>query len=179
MSEKNDISDWKFHDEFQGFKSALVDFFVEIGKVKWHSDKLCIIAAYIFLYEELTQKQLKELTGYALSTISANINVLLACELKKRRIVRTNKFEYYFGETLQEYLQEASEARNNEVLELYAFLSNKLVELKDLNEKGEMGAEFIHERATQLFRFAEIFKGLIESAQSIIPRKDKNGGNKR
>ena len=161
---------WKFHEEFREFENDLVEFFTEIGRVKWHAEKLCQIAAYIFLYKNLTQKQLRELTSYALSTISANLNTLLVGELKKRRIPRTNQFEYYFGDTSQEYLQEGLEARNNEILELYSFVEVKLLELEDLVKNGELGADFVHERTEELFRFAKTFKTLIDNSKSIISK---------
>ena len=170
MDRKKGNSSWKFHEEFHIFENNLVEFFTEIGRVKWHSEKLCQVAAYIFIHKNLTQKQLKELTGYALSTISANLNTLLVGELKKRRISRTNQYEYYFGDTLQEFLNEGREARNNEILDLYSFLEKKLLELEELVKNGELGADFVHKRTEELFRFAKTFKNLIDDSKSIMSK---------
>lgn len=164
MSKK---SKWKFDQTFQKYENALVNFFVELGQAKWHSEPISVISAHLFLHDRLTQKQLRNLTGYALSTISTSLNALFTSGLKKRRIPGTNKSEYYFGEiiqtTIRDILKEGIEQATKDILDLHEFLSIKLDQLEVLIEMGDLEAEFAHQRTQQLLKFAEIYNDLIKS----------------
>jgi len=160
-----------FHKELHEFEELIIDFFIEIGDIKWNSAKISKIAGYIFLHSTLTQKQLKEMTGYALSTISANLNTLLAVGLSKRRIPRTHTFEYSFTQNFNQIVSEGKDRDEAQMLELIEFITYSLKKLEGLKEKYEEEVSFLSQRLSDLLLFAVTYKKLIDSIAKNYPIK--------
>ncbi len=61
---------------FIGVEKELVDVITEMGYQKGRSNKFSVISAYLYTREDVTQRSLKALTGFSLSTISNALNRL-------------------------------------------------------------------------------------------------------
>jgi len=58
-------------------EQQIVDFFLEIGRQYNKNLKLVTIQAYFYIYQALTQKQLKKLTSFSSSTISTTLQLFI------------------------------------------------------------------------------------------------------
>lgn len=63
-------------EKFRTIEKKLVDILTNLGYLKGRSAKTSEIMAYIYVRQEVTQKTLRELTGYSLGTISTALQHL-------------------------------------------------------------------------------------------------------
>lgn len=63
-------------EKFRIVEKKFVDILTNLGYVKGRSSKTSEIMAYIYVRQEVTQKTLRELTGYSLGTISTALQTL-------------------------------------------------------------------------------------------------------
>lgn len=77
------------------YEKRIVDFFVESGEVKGVNSKFSEIFGYFITRQQLTQKQLQDLTGFSAGTISQILNQLTAVGMLRRsNIPGTHKKQY-------------------------------------------------------------------------------------
>ena len=65
----------------------IVSFYATIGKMDSLSPKLTEVYAYLRIYDELSQEQLRQLTGFSLSTISAILQSFLQADIISREMI--------------------------------------------------------------------------------------------
>ena len=85
---------------FQGrmleFEKILVNYHLSIANFSSESTKVALIRAYLSIHGELTQRQLKDLTKFSISTISTNLANLVDVGYIKRKM-KTGTHEYIYS----------------------------------------------------------------------------------
>ena len=69
---EHDKSQNLFSEKLRKYEDKLVKFFVDIGTRKRVNPKMLQISSYLLIHGSLTQKELKELTGLSMGTISTS-----------------------------------------------------------------------------------------------------------
>ncbi|MFX0202930.1 MAG: hypothetical protein ACFFCW_43055 [Candidatus Hodarchaeota archaeon] len=77
------------------YEERLVSFFVKSGKIKKIHSKFSTILGYFYTRRSLTQKQLRELTGFSAGTISHMLNQLLAIGMIRRHNIPGSRERRY------------------------------------------------------------------------------------
>ena len=82
-------------------EKRLVDILKNFGYLKGRSSKTSEITAYLYVYQEVTQKMLRELTGYSLGTISTALRALEnRGHARRHRHPHTREYHYELNGTL-------------------------------------------------------------------------------
>jgi len=82
-----------FDDKLRKYEDRLVEILLHIAKSKRVTPKMSAIAAYLLIHGYLTQKELKELTGFSMGTISTFLSVMTGMgNFRKQRIAGTHTF---------------------------------------------------------------------------------------
>ncbi len=77
------------------FEHQIVSFYSRIGKMDNLSPKPTKVFGYLKVYDGLSQEQLRQLTGFSLSTISSILHSFLQADIVSRRIISgTHKYLY-------------------------------------------------------------------------------------
>jgi DNA-binding transcriptional regulator GbsR (MarR family) len=117
------------------------------------------ITSHLLIHGSLTQKEIKELTGLSIGTISTYLSVLLSTgRLVKNRIPGTHTYTYSFSGSLEDLgakgLQGALKSIENSV----GFLKNKKGDLKKLAAQSKKGATHIANRIDEILGAFEAYK---------------------
>ena len=98
-SEKKHLFDEKLKD----YETKLVDLYEQMGLLKIQNPKLSKIYAYLRIHHNLTQKQIRDLTGFSINTISSFLTILMNSGLlRKRMIPGTRTYEYIHQESINQ-----------------------------------------------------------------------------
>jgi len=115
-------------------EKQIVDFYVKIAQKNQVNLKLTEIFAYFKIYDSLTQKQLKELTGFSLGFISITLKSFLQSSIVTRNFIpktHTNIYTINDEYVFTIVTPRAQVNRNNEEHEKFIIeLQRKLEELK-------------------------------------------------
>ena len=157
-NEKGQLFDEKLHK----YEEKLVDFFTDIGQQKRVNPKYIKMSSYLLLHKKLTQKQLKELTGYSLGTISTFLSVMLGTGYyEKKRIQGTHTYTYQYQGNIADFTTRGIEIALNALLDSETILRKKQNELKILMEQKRKGASHLSKRIDEILRmlnfYAEFF----------------------
>jgi DNA-binding transcriptional regulator GbsR (MarR family) len=99
---KND-QDQLFDEKLKKYEEKLVAFFTDIGEQKRVNPKFLKMSSFLFIHKKLTQKQLKELTGFSTGTISTFLSVMLGTEFfEKELIPGTHTYLYRYKGDLED-----------------------------------------------------------------------------
>jgi len=127
-------------------ENHLVEIITSMGKLKGRSDKMAKLAAYITIRGEVTQKSLREITGYSLGTVSSSLQILEKMGfVSKHKDSNSREYLYRYEES---YTQSQSKSMMNvlEYLrELNEFLSQMEGKLNKPRLKGKEGYENVKE----------------------------------
>lgn len=92
-----------FEGKLRTIEKRLINVIANLGYLKGRSPKFSEITAYVYVHQEVTQKILRELTGYSLGTISTVLQIL-----EKQGIIRkhlnpdTREYHYELYGTLSQ-----------------------------------------------------------------------------
>ena len=121
-------------------ENKLVQILKNMGQIKGRSDKTTTIATYVTIRKEVTQKTLRDLTGYSLGTVSSSLQTLEKMGLiKKIKNPQSRELTYIQDE---KYTNPQSKSMANVIeylSELQKFLKKidkKLDQPKTKNKKG-------------------------------------------
>ncbi|MHA2247351.1 MAG: hypothetical protein ACXADY_20560 [Candidatus Hodarchaeales archaeon] len=82
--------------KLKAYEKQLVAFFIALGGSRGQGEKESTISGYGFVHKKLTAKQLRDLTGYSIGTISSYFRTFYRSGfLKKRRLSGSHTYEYY------------------------------------------------------------------------------------
>ncbi|MFX0082224.1 MAG: hypothetical protein ACFE94_10785 [Candidatus Hodarchaeota archaeon] len=158
MSEKT-VEIRLFDDNLRKYEEELVEIILNISKSKRVNPKVARIACYLLIHGKLTQKELKELTGFSMGTISTYLSVMAGTGyFQKQRIEGTHTFEYSFSGELETLTTQAIEFAIKHIGSFEDFLKNKQKDLKKLIEQSKVGAEHLSLRIEELLNSFEIYK---------------------
>jgi len=163
-----------FDNELRIYEERLVEIILNISKSKRVNPKVARIACYLLIHGKLTQKELKELTGFSMGTISTYLSVMAGTGyFLKQRIGGTHTFEYSFSGELEVLTTSAIEFAVKNIGSLENFLENKQQKLKKLIGESKVGAEQLSLRIEELIRSFEIYKMVYPSDDLPIKKIQK------
>ncbi|MFX1311535.1 MAG: hypothetical protein ACFFHD_02840 [Promethearchaeota archaeon] len=155
-----------FDKNLRQYEDKLVEILLDISKSKRVNPKMSAIAAYLLIHGWLTQKEIKQLTGFSIGTISTYLSVMIGTgNFQKQRIEGTHTFKYSFLGELETLTSRAIEIALNSLESIATFLIKKKEYLKKLVEQTKEGAEHLLLRIEELLRSFEIYR-------TIFPPED-------
>ncbi|MFX0059545.1 MAG: hypothetical protein ACFE85_15260 [Candidatus Hodarchaeota archaeon] len=168
IDENSIVENHIFEGKIKEYEQVLIQFVMESGKAKSIDPNLQLILGYIGIHKKLTQKQLKDLTGLSMGTISKKLRDILALKLiRKEKIPKTNKNLYILA---PETYGDVADATLDDITSMNEFLKKKVGELEKLREKK--GGEFLLERIIGLTKTFETVKNIWSDIEFIFKQKE-------
>ncbi len=173
MSEKStQDQDHIFEGRIRDYEKELIQFYNDVGKARGQNSKFSTILGYMMIHGNLTQKQLKELTGFSLATVSNILNTMILMKYAiKKRIKGTNAFKYTF-----DLSQSAVRSTSNKIEEFdkqvrfYKLMVSKLKQKEFEENEGQL---MLLERLSQMLNFFSIWKELTERTMKKLREMQK------
>jgi DNA-binding transcriptional regulator GbsR (MarR family) len=158
--------------KLRDIENRLGEIITSMGQLKGRSDKMAKLAAYITIRGEVTQKLLREITGYSLGTVSSSLQILEKMGfVSKYKDSNSKEYLYRYEES---YAQSQSSSIMN-VLEYFRELDEFLKQMGDKldkhNLKGKEGYEHIREFIENMRRLFQA----VEEALSKLSRPVERG----
>lgn len=158
-----------FEGKIKEYEQILIDFVLDSGRAKSVDPNLQLILGYIGIHKQLTQKQLKDLTGLSTGTISKKLRDILAlCIVEKKRIPKTN--EYLYVNTPESY-GNIADTTLEDFTKINEFLKKKIIELEKLSDKN--GAKFLAKRLKGLIKTFETVQNIWSDIEFIFTQQKK------
>ena len=159
-----------FEGRIKEFEQVLVDFILDSGKAKSADLKIQLILAYLAIHKELTQKQLKDLTNFSISTISKKLRNLTDLGIIEKRKIQYRNENLYFLKP--EIYQRVADSSWDEFEKIAQFLNEKLDELKKF--KNQRGYDLLSERIQELLKTFQLIEKIWDSLKELIvmPKKE-------
>ncbi|UCC21203.1 MAG: hypothetical protein JSV62_07985 [Promethearchaeota archaeon] len=160
-----------FNEKLRKYEDKIAEFLLDIASTKRVNPKISTISSYLLIHDKLTQKELKELTGFSMGSISTLLSVMTGTgTFQKERIPQTHTFTYSFPGKLEDLTTKGIEIALTTFGPLETYLKNKKKELKKLAEKSKEGAEHLLQRLDELVDTFEIYK-------ILFPLMNRNSTN--
>lgn len=149
-----------FEGKIKEYENRLIDFFVKAGQLKGQSQSFSTIIGYFLIHKNLTQAQVKELTGFSKGSVSTNLNNLENIGFLKKKLIKgTRKYLYSFGGSMSQ-LSSNTGAFKKEINQMATqFFQSKIEELN--NYKNKNGYKLLSKRLNGVMKFLKIHKRLI------------------
>jgi len=162
------LQNHKFEGKIKQYERVLVDYLIDSGKAKSADPKLQLLLGYLGIHKILTQKQLRELTGYSLGSISKKLKFLIdESVVKKERIENTNENAYLIDERIYESTGNLSFTI---FPEMKTYMEKKIEELKKY--EGQRGQELLSSRLKEMIQALDLIQAIwIEIVKIFTPRK--------
>jgi len=149
---------FRFDGRIRDFERTILDYQFEIFGYSSLSDTMGVILAYLSLYGELTQGQLKKLTNFSKSTISTSLSTLINIGyVRKGKIRHSREYKYYKKPRSQESIDFALGTMENEI----AFFNEKILELENKALTRKKGYELILNRLKDALDVYECYQNII------------------
>ena len=117
-----------FNEKLRKYEKKIVEFLLDIGKSKRVNPKISEIASYLFIHENLTQKELKELTGFSIGSISTFLSVMTGTgTFQKQLIPGTHAFMHSFSGKLEDLSTRGIEIALSSFSSLQSYLHIELL----------------------------------------------------
>jgi DNA-binding transcriptional regulator GbsR (MarR family) len=160
-----------FSDKLRKYEDKIVEFLLDIAQSKRVNPKISKISSYVLIHEKLTQKELKELTGFSMGSISTFLSVLTGTGgFQKERIPHTHTFTYSFIGELEDLTTKGIEIALSTFGPLDTYLKNKKKDLVKFVGQSKKGAQHLSNRIDELLETFEIYK-------ILFPLMTKNSTN--
>ncbi len=177
VDEDTDTNDHLFNDKLRKYEDKLVEILLDIAESKRVNPKISTISSYILIHENLTQKELKELTDFSMGSISTFLSVMTGTgAVKRERIPHTHTYMYSFSGKLEDLTTKGIEIALSSFVSIESYLKNKTKVLEKLIEQSKEGAEHLSHRIEDLLGIFELYKALfpIITNNSIEETVDDN-----
>jgi len=163
-----------FSDKLRKYEDKIVEFFIDIGTRKRVNPKILQISSYLLIHGSLTQRELKELTGLSMGTISTFLSVMIGADrFQKERIPKTHTYKYSYSGNLDELTIRGIDIMINSLTSMGVYLNSKKKQLKELDEQDKKGAEHLSQRIDELLDIFEFYKEVFpEVYRKVLPKKD-------
>ena len=136
------------------YEKRLVEILVDAGKVKGQSPVFGSIIGYLLLHDSLTQRQLKDLTGFSKGAISQSLKLLSrAPAIKKEPIEGERQYLYSLGVNMGDIANNIGSFKSDSNELAIKFLQSKVQELDKCKDKS--GYEILSKRVTEMINFFE------------------------
>ena len=172
--QKND-DDKLFNKKLKEFEDVLIDFIMDIAKQKKVNEKFSAISAYLLIHRSLTQKELKDLTGFSMGSISTYLSVMMGIGvLEKSRIPNTHTYRYSYQENIENLPGKGVEIALQSFVDADDYLKGIKHKLKKLELKSKRGAKDLSNRIDEALDAIQIFKRIIPlmGDEAILSEKE-------
>ena len=160
----NDTVESLFNEKLSSYEEKLVEFITDIGEQKRVNPKFLIMSVYLIIHGKLTQKQLKELTGFSLGTISTILSVMLGTGYyEKERISGTHEYTYRYLGNIEDLTTKGIDNALRSFIQSEFFLKKKKEQLVELKKKNKKGATFLLNRIDELMNIFNIYHEMLPS----------------
>ena len=104
MTVNENTNDHDFFDEkLKKYEEKLVAFFTDIGQQKRVNPKFLKMSSFLFIHKKLTQKALKELTGFSTGTISTFLSVMIGSDFYTKELIPgTHTYIYRYNGKIED-----------------------------------------------------------------------------
>ncbi|MFW9976696.1 MAG: hypothetical protein ACFFEJ_01245 [Candidatus Thorarchaeota archaeon] len=137
-------------------EQEIVRLYRTIGKMDGLNSKQTEVFAHLKIYDELSQEQLKQLTGFSLSTISVILQSFLQMDIITRRMIPgTHKNVYKMKPELVRITYRPPTQIIEKLEKLDLLLISKQEELRESEDKYPIATKFLHRRLNSLRNYVE------------------------
>jgi len=155
-----------FEGKIREYEDKLIEFFLEIGKHRGQTPTLTRILGYLMIHGRLTQKQLKQLTGLSVGSISTNFAVMMSLGVIEKKIIPgTHAYEYSLKIDLTQNIATTMKISLQYMTQAVDFIRTKRSELEesfDHNKKEfKIFSNILQELNNALMMYLKIFKVII------------------
>ncbi|PVX26159.1 MAG: hypothetical protein CW691_02230 [Candidatus Bathyarchaeum sp.] len=155
-------------------ENKIADTITSLSTLKGRTKKHARITALLYIYKKTTQKQLREITGYSLGTISNNLQ-----SLEKLGIIRKTtdpQTREYIYELEGSISQPGSRSLTN-IYEYFAQQKQFLKKIKTKLDKPDMSNKKGYKSITEFVNQMEMmFPAIENSMQTILNQLPPTGG---
>jgi len=146
-----------FKGKILEYENLIVNAYLEYFGTSQFHPKSSKIICYFLIHRKLTQKQLQELTGYSVGTISSYLSLLENKGfLKKRMIPGTHTMQYFIPGSLIQYINILRENTLKENAKAKDFFKSIKMKLNELLMQNLKGFDLIHSSVNEILNFLEI-----------------------
>lgn len=164
-----------FEDKIREYELQLINFALAIGKRRGQSPIITKLLTYLLIHEQLTQKQLKELTGFSIGSISTHLTAMMSMGfIDKRFIPGTHTNTYFLKIDLGQNLSNLKKMSLSYLNQAREFLKSKREDLNKIIDKKKEGLEIIINRFNEIEVVLQIYAKLVEMLISVDDIKDFN-----
>lgn len=157
-------------------ESELVQIITSMGYLKGRSNKIAEIAAYITIRKEVTQRLIRELTGYSLGSVSSTLQFLEKIGLvKKQKDPKSREYLYVYD---QSYTEPQSRSLEN-VFEYFDQLERFLAGIEErLNQPGFKEKRGYYSIKSFVENMKALFEGVREALSAFVEKQKGNASSK-
>ncbi len=148
--------DYRFDKKLKKYKDWLVSIFTDVGEHKRDNPKHTKMSSLLLIHENLTQKALKNLTGYSTGSISTYLSVMQGDDnYKKELIPGTHTYKYQYGGKVEDLTTNRLNDALKSILKSKIYLEKKKEELGVLIKQKKEGARHLSQRIDEILRAYE------------------------
>jgi DNA-binding transcriptional regulator GbsR (MarR family) len=144
----------------------IVTLYTTVGRIMDLNPKMTEIFAYLKIYDSLTQKQLEQLTGFSLGTISTTLQLFLQTDIISRQIIpgtHTNLYRIKRENVEFVYTPSSRIIEDHEKLDTYVVEQQE--ELEKIRHKYPSEVQFLHKRLNSIRNYVEVQRRQINRKQ--------------
>ncbi len=161
IDEDTELKNHLFSNKLRKYENKIVKFLLDIAESKHVNPKISTISSYLLIHGKLTQKDLKELTGFSMGSISTFLSVMTGTgAFQKERIPHTHTFRYSYSGKLEDLTTKGVEIALSSFDPLETYLKSKRKELEKSIELNLKGAQHLTNRIDELLEIFEVYKVL-------------------
>lgn len=151
-----------FDEKLKKYEDKLVSIFTDVGKQKRDNPKYTKMSSLLLIHEKLTQKSLKDLTGFSTGSISTYLSVMLGTDnYKKELIPGTHTYNYQYSGKLEDLTTKRLNDALKSILDSRRFLEKKKEELSELAKQNKKGSSHLSQRIDEILRSYEFYQDLL------------------
>ncbi len=158
-----------FEGKIREYEKQIIDFFVRMGKERGQTPTFGAIGAYLLIHGDLTQAQLKELTGFSLGSISTTLNASVSIGYIEKKLIKgTHTFKYSFGGDLSQAASKTAMLKSEINDATREFFQAKMKDLNEQRFENKKGYKILVERIHRMMNFLKIHRKFVNKVPEII-----------
>ncbi|TFG21817.1 MAG: MarR family transcriptional regulator [Promethearchaeota archaeon] len=162
-----------FEGKIREYELQLINFALAIGERRGQSPIITNLLTYLLIHEQLTQKQLKQLTGFSIGSISTHLTAMMSMGfIDKRFIPGTHTNTYFLKIDLGPNLSNLKKMSLSYLNQAREFLKSKREDLNKIIDKKKEGLETILNRFNEIEVVLQIYAKLVEMLINVDDIKD-------
>lgn len=159
MALKNEIKkNHIFEGRIRKFEEELIKFSLEIGKQRGQNPIITRILTYLLIHDQLTQKQLKQLTGCSIGSISTHLAAMIGIGIVEKKLIPgTHTNIYSLKIDLGQNISSLMKISMDYINQAREFLKSKKIELNEMFEKKKKKLKPILVRFEELEHVIDLY----------------------